>query len=489
MLAALAATFGLPRQVLAATSPQVHLGAPQPFSWDVLVAMARKLAAAPYVAPKPTPNAAPDYDSAVKATYGPAKTLAGNVRLFPAAKINAPFPVEIALVKDGQARRVVDTTGLFVGSAHSDAAGFRVMTPDGKSDWLAYMGASYFRASGSRDQYGLSARGIAIDTGSNHGEEFPNFTKFWFEETGADRVRVHALMEGPSLTGAYAFDCAKTDAGVVQDIRATLFLRKDVEQLGLAAASSMFWYDQADPHKRPDWRPEIHDSDGLAIWSGNGERVWRPLQDPAGAKMFSFRADHPKGFGLLQRDQHFDHYEDDGVFYDKRPSLWVEPQGDWGAGAVYLYEMPTKSETLDNIAVFWRGDAPARAGERRDFGYRLTWTSNDPTIDANARCINSFLGPAGIPGHEYIADGLKFVYDFAGPSLKGLTRESGVKLVSSVPQAALIAAEAYPIVGTDDMWRAMIDLKPAGLPAPDFRLFLQHEGTALTETVIQAIEP
>jgi len=452
------------------------------------VAQARALARQPYVATPESAHAAANYDEAVRLTYGDVPAVAGNIRLFPATKVGAPRPVRIAIVANGQAREIVDTSGLFVGGKNTDPVGFRVMDATGRSDWLAFQGASYFRSSGSRDQYGLSARGIAIDTGLATGEEFPDFTHFWIEQTGPDTVRVHALIDGPSLTGAYAFDCRKSQQSVTQDITAALFLRKDVEQLGLAPASSMFWYDQSSAPKQRDWRPEIHDSDGLAIWSGNGERVWRPLQNPATPQLNSLRADSPRGFGLIQRDQAFDHYQDDGVFYDRRPSLWVEPKGDWGRGAVGLFEMPTDGETLDNVALFWKADKPAKAGQRRDFAYRLTWTSKDPSADASSRCVDVYEGPGGIPGSPPLPGVRKFVFDFTGPALTGLERSSGVTAETDIPTGAIVSVVAYPVVGSDGRWRAMIDVRTASLKQAQFRLYLKRGGSALSETVIKAIE-
>jgi glucans biosynthesis protein len=486
LFAALAAASALPGGIAAAAAGR--LGAPVPFSGDLLIARARALALRPFAELPDSVRAAADYDAAVRLTYGNAQSIVGNVRLFPATRGTAPKPVRIAVVEGGQAREIIDTDGLFVGNQNTDPVGFRVMDSSDRSDWVAFQGASYFRASGSRDQYGLSARAVAIDTGLAKGEEFPGFTHFWIEQTGPDTIRVHALLDGPSLVGAYAFECRKGPNGVTQDVTATMFLRRNIAQLGLAAASSMFWYDQSTPSGRRDWRPEIHDSDGLAIWAGNGERIWRPLENPQVAKLHSLRAPSPKGFGLLQRDQAFDHYQDDGVFYDRRPSLWVEPKGDWGAGAVCLYEMPTEAETLDNIAMFWRSDKPARAGERRDFAYRLSWTSNDPTADLASRCVDIHDGPGGIPGAPPLSGVRKFVFDFEGPALVGLDRTSGVTPDTDLLKGAIVSAVAYPIAKTDARWRVMIDVRTKDLSQRQFRVFLKRGKTALSETVIKAIE-
>lgn len=482
---ALAAAGALPREALGAST--ARLGHPEPFSWDVLVSRAEQLAREAYTPPVPSSKAVANFDEAVRVTYGPADAIAQRIRLFPASN-TAVHPVTIHVVEGGKAQAVDDTAGLFVDGADADPAGFRIMDTDGRTDWLAFLSASYFRTSGSRNQYGLSARAVAIDTGLDGGEEFPAFTEFWVEHLGTDHFLIHALLDGPSLTGAFAFDSRKTSQGVEQDVKAVLFLRKDIQRLGLAPATSMFWYDESTRNAGNDWRPEIHDSDGLAIWTQDGERILRPLSNPPQATVNTFHAESPKGFGLLQRDQAFENYQDDGAFYNRRPNLWVEPAGEWGEGTVLLYEMPTDSETLDNIVAFWTPDAPARAGERRDFAYRLIWSSNDPTHDGIARCVDIFYGPAGIPGAPPIAGARKIVFDFAGPSLAGLDRESGVEAVTSLPSEAVLASSAYPVVGMKDRWRAVLDVRIDALTAPEFRIYLRRGQAALSETVIEVCE-
>ncbi|MCJ2189121.1 glucan biosynthesis protein [Novosphingobium beihaiensis] len=483
----LAAGFGLAALPAPLKAASPRFGTPQPFSWHGLVQQARRLAAAPYAAPEPPPHLAPDFDAFGKLTYGPAEALDGSIRLFPAARRIAEHAVAIHLVADGRARRLLDTTGLFTSGKQADPAGLRVMDEGLASDWLAYLGASYFRTSGSLGQYGLSARGIAVGTGTDEPEEFPAFTAFWLEPLGPGHIRIHALLDGPSLTGAYAFDCRKSAAGVQQDVQASLFFRRDIARLGLAPATSMFWYDQH--NRRADWRPEIHDSDGLAIWSGTGERIWRPLENPSAARITTFQADSPKGFGLMQRDEVFDHYQDDGAFYDRRPSLWATPSGDWGPGSVMLYEMPTDGETQDNIVAFWTSDAPARRGGQRDFAYRLNWTSRDLSEGANARCVDMFEGPAGRPGEPPVPGAHKYVFDFAGPVLAGLGRKAGIEAATDLPAEAVLASAAYPVAGMDARWRVMLDVRTTTAPRPEFRLYLKRGDSALSETVIKMIKP
>lgn len=469
-----------------------RFGPAQDFSWDWLVRQARTLAAQTYRAPALSQRPAENYDAAVRLTYGKAERIAGNIRLFPTTRDVASHPVAIHILSQGKARLLVDSTGLFVDGQAADVAGFRIMQDlsqgEAERDWLAFLGASYFRSSGASGQYGLSARAVAVNIGLQTREEFPAFTQFWIEQLGPAHYRIYALLDGPSLSGAFSCDSTLDAGGVEQQIRIALFARQDIERLGLAPITSMFWYDQGHREKQPDWRPEIHDSDGLALDLANGERIWRPLVNPPGAQVNAFEAAGMRGFGLLQRDRNFASYQDDSAFYDRRPNLWVEPQGDWGAGAVMLYEMPTSSETIDNIGAFWVGAQPLRKGQKLERAYRLRWTSADPTGAGIARLVDRFAGAAGIPGAPPVAGAQKYVFDFEGKNLAGLTRDSGVVAVTNLPDGALMHAAAYPVVGQDNRWRAMIDVKTAQAGMREFRIYLRRGNDALSETVIQPLE-
>jgi len=470
----------------AARGGKPRFGPATPFSWDRLAEQARALAARPYAPRKRAPNVSADFDAATQHAYGPAERLAGYVRLMPVTYL-APEPIRLNVVEKGMARALLATNGLFAGGAPDAPAGFRMLSENLAGDWLAFLGASYFRAVGPQGQYGLSARGVAVDTGLDGPEEFPSFTEFWIEQLSPHRFMIHAMLDGPSITGAFAFDCAREAGGVTQSVRSALFPRKDIRRLGIAPSTSMFWYDQNDRRTATDWRPEIHDSDGLAVWSGTGERVWRPLVNPPHPRVTSFRANGVKGFGLVQRDLRFADYQDDGVFYDRRPSLWVEPVGDWGEGSVMLYEMPTDTETNDNIVAFWQSDRPARAGERRDFAYRLRWMAQDPFAGDVARVVDCWTGAAGIPGHPVIAGARKYVIDFEGAGLKGLDRRSGVEAVVNVAKPALLALAAYPVEGQPGRWRVMLDIRDDAANPKELRLFLRRGSAALSETMIEPL--
>ena len=340
------------------------------------------------------------------------------------------------------------------------------------------------RSAGALDQYGLSARGLAVDTGLGHAEEFPRFSHFWLERGPGDALTIYALLDSPSVAGAWRFINRHTPAGIIQDVSFVATLRKDVERLGIAPLTSMFWYGEGSRDKAIDWRPEIHDSDGLAMLTGTGERIWRPLDNPAQPITNSFGDKDPKGFGLLQRDRNCDHYQDDGVFYEKRPSLWVEPLGPWGPGAVTLFELPTRGETDDNIVAFWTPAAPAKAGARYELQYRLHWAADDPTPMRVARAVDCWRGVAGRPGTEPIPDATRLVVDFTGPTLAGLDRSSGIEPIVSLSFGKPISSVAYPVVGATDRWRMIVDVGHKRGETTDLRAYLRRGGAALTETLL-----
>jgi glucans biosynthesis protein len=466
----------------------------EPFSWPRLQADAQALAQRRFVPPPPPPAGAStvSYDVANAVRYRDEATIwpdsAAPVRFFPLNRY-AHTPVTISLIENGRVRPFDFRRDLFAGAEHLPAdvagfSGFRLMNPGGRGDWLAFQGASYFRSAGPLAQYGLSARGLAIDTGLGRPEEFPRFSHFWIERGPADAVTVYALLDSPSVAGAWRFINDRTATGVTQDVSFVAWLRRDVERLGIAPLTSMFWYDEGSRDKAIDWRPEIHDSDGLAMLTGAGERIWRPLNNPPHPITNSFADRDPKGFGLLQRDRNFDHYQDDGVFYEKRPSLWVEPQGTWGPGAVTLFELPTRGETDDNVVAFWAPAGPARAGNRYAADYRLHWIGDEPQSAAVAHVVDCWRGVAGRPGTDPIPGATRLVADFTGPSLAGLDRSSGVEPVVSLSGAKPISSVAYPVVGTQNRWRLIVDIPYKSGETRDLRAYLRRGGTALAETLL-----
>lgn len=499
-------------KIMAASGiPENEFAPPVAFSFDGLEEKAQLLADASYeppVAPSPDVLAQIDYDQYQRIRYRTDRTVqvdsAGHypVQLFHLSHY-ATNPVRISLVQGGQARELIYNQDLFEIPAGHPAeglrvgagfAGFRIMAEDLKTDWFAAMGASYFRTSGPYNQYGLSARGIAIDTATSKPEQFPRFTHFWLEGSAAadGPMVIYALLDGPSIAGAYRMETKRvTDSGgvhrIVMEIEARLHIRADIDRVGIAPFSSMFWYGEDSRQQPRDWRPEIHDSDGLAVLTGSGERIWRPILNPPHVLTNTFSDRDPKGFGLLQRDRDFVHYLDDGVFYERRPSVWVEPLDPWGEGAVHLIELPTGDETWDNIVAYWCPKEKFRAGQRRVFRYRLSWLDDIPFPETLARTIGTWSGIGGPPGlnfNERPVGTRKFVIDFFGNVFDGLSRDSGVELVVSCSRGVISGVATYPVVDQRHRWRAMFDLKEEGVEPIDLRAYLRKGGSALTETWI-----
>jgi periplasmic glucans biosynthesis protein len=269
-------------------------------------------------------------------------------------------------------------------------SGFRVRYPinrqDSSEEFLVFQGASYFRAVARDQLYGLSARGLALATGSAEGEEFPVFRHLWIHEPepAATNLRIHALLDSPSVSGAFEF-VVHPGAETVIDVQSVLFPRRDLPAAGIAPLTSMYYFGPANRRFIDDFRNAVHDSSGLQMVTGDGVRLWRPLDNPPTLQMSSFSDSDPRGFGLAQRERNFGHYEDAHARYERRPSGWVVPKGDWGEGAVVLVEIPTLSEFHDNIVAFWQPAEPLAGGGEHRFDYRLHWSDQPPDQPPLAR--------------------------------------------------------------------------------------------------------
>lgn len=497
-----------------------HLSRAEKFDYAWLKGQARHLAAQAYAAPSqklPAAVEALDWDDYQAIRYRDEHALwAPTAGGKGGAKFRAKFfhlglyfhePVQIYEVENGLAQEIAYDPGMFdYGKSGLDGkalpedlgfAGFRVnFAPDWQRDVFAFLGASYFRAVGGEFQYGLSARGLAVDCGLPRPEEFPVFRKFWLEKPAqqSGTLTVYALLDSPSISGAYRF-LIKPGNTLTMDVDAALYPRTQIERLGIAPLTSMFQYGENDRRAANDWRPEIHDSDGLSLWLGNGEWVWRPLNNPATLRFNAFLDDNPRGFGLMQRDRNFDHYQDDGVFYDRRPSLWVEPmggnvKGGWGKGSVQLVEIPTTDETFDNIVAFWNPDEKTKAGEELLFAYRLHWGARMPYASPLANVAATWTGPGGVVGKQRTHFSWRFVVDFAGDNLKRLGRNAKITSVITASRGEIELSSVRPLDSLKG-YRAMFDIKPGEEKAPiDLRLYLADEkGRALSETWLYQWSP
>jgi periplasmic glucans biosynthesis protein len=499
----------------AAAAPAAAAAPSQPFDYAWLKGQAHKLAGNAYQASQdtlPPAMAKLSYDQYQSLRFRTDHALWGNAGLafrLQFFHVGRSFtePVRLYEIVDGQSREIVYDPAMFefdkagidpkVMHDHVGFAGFRVQfVTDWRDDVAAFLGASYFRAVGSDTrQYGLSARALAVDTAFPRPEEFPRFTAFWFERPAKDSgtLTLYALMDSPSITGALRFQIAPGGTQVM-DIDSALYPRKPIERLGIAPLTSMFFYGENDRRGANDWRPEIHDSDGISMWTGAGEWIWRPLTNPAQLHFSSYLDDNPRGFGLLQRDRDWDHYQDDGVYYDRRPSLWVEPKpgpnGGWGKGSVQLVEIPTVDETFDNIVAFWNPLEKPKPGQELLFSYRLYWGTHMPYASALAQTIATRTGIGGTVGQKRQYYSWHFAVDFAGGELGALPKDAAVEAVITTSRGQTEHVTAH-YVEEFHGYRALFDVRPPddNVEPIDLRLYLRINGRPLTETWIYLWTP
>jgi glucans biosynthesis protein len=301
---------------------------------------------------------------------------------------------------------------------------FPLNTPGYKDETLVFLGASYFRGLGQNQRFGLSARGLAIDTAESTGEEFPRFVEFWVERPAptATELTVYALLDSPRAAGAYRF-VVRPGVSTVLDVDGKLFLRKEVAKLGLAPLTSMFFFGGNQRSPREDFRPRVHDSQGLSIHTGAKEWIWRPLVNPKRLLVTSYAVTDPKGFGLMQRERRFDSYQDLEARYDLRPSAWVEPKGSWGQGRIELVQIPVPDETNDNIVAYWVPGRPLKPKEPFAFGYRVLWQKDREIRPAAAWVRATHRGR----GYTKAEDGtIELHVDFEGGALGRLPAAADV---------------------------------------------------------------
>ncbi|MGR3465427.1 glucan biosynthesis protein [Limimaricola sp.] len=404
-------------------------------------------------------------------------------------------PVQLFHLQDGMARPMEFGTQDFeyhgrLGEKAREVAelpgvaGFRLNAPlnrpDREDELVAFLGASYFRALGRDSRYGLSARGVAIDTATSNAEEFPRFTRFWLEP-GAEAVTIYAALESETLTGAYRL-VVRPGAETEIEVTARLFFRRAPEQLGVAPLTSMYLFSETNRAAFDDYRPAVHDSDGLRIERRDGDVLWRPLSNPPRLASSYFGEESPRGFGLHQRDRAFASYQDSGARYDRRPSLRIEPIGDWGRGAVRLVEIPTDLEANDNIVAFWVPEAQIAAGDEREFAYRMRWGDLPPDPDAEiAYVVETRAGAGGVSGVESEAGTRKFVIDLKGGALDRLTADAQIALRAQA-HGGEILSQTLERIEASGQWRAVLDVAAPEGATVELSAHVAGFGRKLSET-------
>ncbi|NYZ62181.1 glucan biosynthesis protein [Luteimonas deserti] len=393
--------------------------------------------------------------------------------------------VDVYAVANGEASPVPFSTSQFdytpdAAPAIGDIgfAGFRLHTALNRADYMdelcAFLGASYFRAVARGLGYGLSARGLALGSGDPGPEEFPVFRAFWLHrpEPGGTMITVDALLDSPSVAGAFRF-LITPGGDTVFEVDARLYPRVPLTNAGIAPLTSMFHFDASGRRDVDDYRPAVHDSDGLGIASRDGSSVWRPLHNPRTLQHSGFQGATPRGFGLMQRKRDFADFEDAEAHYERRPSAWVEPLDDWGAGEVHLVEIPTADEYHDNIVLFWR---PARAmlpGVEHRWRYRLHWTAEHRWQPELAHVTATRIGavPRTTSGARLV------VIDLAG----GPGRETaGLEVDHRASAGAIRNAVVHARPGGG--WRLAFEFEPQGHAVAELSVRLLEGGRAVSET-------
>lgn len=477
----------------------------QPFDFEMVRAKARDLAAKPYQEVKanlPEELTVLDYDQHRDIRFARDKgpwfghNLPFEVQFFHLGSIFTA-PVQINEIRRGRVQPLNYAADYFdfgKNRVHPGKwgdigyAGFRLHYPLNSSKYMdelvSFLGASYFRALGKGQKYGLSARGLAIDTAVQTGEEFPVFEEFWIERPrrGAAEIRVYALLNSKSVTGAYLFTI-QPGLSTTMDVSATLYPREKINKLGIAPLTSMYLFGENSKNKFDDHRMEVHDSDGLLVWNGNDEWLWRPLDNSKYLRISSFEDDNPHGFGLMQRDRKPEHYLDFEAMYEQRPSLWVEPLENWGKGSVQLVEIPSIQEIHDNIVAFWIPEQEIVPGKEYRFNYRLHWTGDVPIDSGLAKVEATYSGIGGVSGMLDV-DKRKFVIDFSAPKIHGLNWEQEIKdgkimADVSISEGKFLGAHLMfnPVSKAPTLY---MDFRPNGKTA-EIRAVLRRDGKPVSE--------
>ncbi|MDF3072766.1 MAG: opgG [Alphaproteobacteria bacterium] len=467
--------------------------AAEPFSAERVKELARALATKPWQASKDalSPTLAKiGYDDYRALRFKPDQALwAGQDLPFTVHLFHRGFlykeRVEIFEVDNGIAQPVAYRPEMFdlskIGSvAEGDRgfAGFRLHAPMNRPDYhdevAVFLGASYFRAVGKHHRYGLSARGLAIKTAEQTGEEFPRFTSFWLEKprSQAGEIVIHALLDSRSTTGAYRFAIRPGEATIVE-VESTLFPRVEIAQVGIAPLTSMFFFAASDRGGIDDFRPSVHDSDGLSIWTGSGEQIWRPISNPGLLQAANFLDVDPRGFGLMQRQRSFAAFQDLEARYERRPSLWIETLGKWGKGGVSLIEIPTTSEIHDNIVAFWRPEKPLAAKGEHSFAYRMHWCWDAPWKSDLAHVTDTRIGAS------FVQNRWLFVIETEGDVLRRDAKDRRGQVEANAGKIHNVVSQLNPVTGG---WRLSFELEPESARVIELRARLMDGDQPVSET-------
>lgn len=481
--------------------------APRPFSFERLIDQTRALAKAAYVAPAALPEALTNlgHEAYAKLRFKPeaeiwANSPAYRLRLF---MPGGPYKsaVRINLVSDGMARPIRLDPAMFDLSSLEQPidlppelgfAGFRVVypfeRPDNFTELLTFLGYSYFRALGRGTNFGTSARGLALNTGLGRQEEFPVFREFWLQEPSqpSDPLTIFALLDSTNVAGAFRFDIVVRENTRIA-VDANLFFRGDVEQVGVAPLTGMFFFGPNDRADVDDYREAAYSSSGLLHWAGSGEVLWRPFVNPSDLRMSVFADENPRGFGMAQRPRDPKAYDDIESAFQLKPNVWVEPRGTWGKGSVRLIEIPTPDENNQNIVAFWTPADPVKAGQEVRMSYALVWSLPPAIAPGLATVATTRIGDARrLDGS--LRDGVRtIVIDYDVPAADQMPPLDKIQPDVWIGNGEIESTqlEANPINGG---WRLIMAVRPGSSDAVEMRVVLEENERALSETWLYRLD-
>jgi glucans biosynthesis protein len=486
--------------------PGFALADPAPFDPAMVADAARALSKQPFkAAPADVPEAFKNlnYEQyvAIRLRPGAAIWAFDNVG-FALEPLHRGFifstPMQINLVSDGQARRIVYDPALFTYGKLTPPpnlgdigfSGFRVLVPQGEgrlsgrlSELATFQGASFFRAVARGQNLGTMARALSLKTADPRGEEFPAFRAVWIERPtlAANALVVYAVIDSESVTGAYRFTLRPGEATII-DTEFTLFTRTAVDNVGIATMSATHLSGAIDPRRIDDLRPNVSEVGGLQILTGKGEWIWRPVSNPDTLQISTFVDENPRGFGFLQRDRSFDHYQDDDQRWEARPSLWIEPIGDWSSGGVQLVEIPSESEVNDNIIAYWKPKLGLAAGSETAFAYRQFWCWSPPERPSLAIAVLSRSGRGSSAKRR------RFVVEFSGEILALPQNSAALKANLSASPGSIAWVRTF-ISADKATCRVLFELDPGGESYSELRLVLESDGKPISETWIYRWTP
>lgn len=477
----------------AARASAEPLGPPAPFAAENVLARAQELAKSPFKPPHaalPDPFGGLTFEQYAAIRRNPGTAIWGDGHSgFALEPLHRGFvfatPMDIHLVEAGQARKVIYDRSLYEFGKISvppelpdlGFSGVRILRGGGGEGWkdaAIFQGATFFRSLARGQTYGVTARGLSIRTGDARGEEFPLFRALWIEKPSpsSDALLIHALLDSESLTGAFRFTLRVGDATII-DTELTLFARVAVDHLGLGSMTATYLFGPLDHFRPDDVRKKVFDVNGLQILNGAGEWIWRPVANRQTLQISAFGDQNPRGFGLLQRNRNFDSFGDDEAHWELRPSLWIEPIGDWGAGEVVLIEIPSDSENNDNIIAQWRPKAGLAAGASASFAYRQFWCWTPPARPDRAVAVSSRVGKIG--------KRRRFVVEFVSDLFADPQKAAEVTAAIDANPGQIVAIRVYSYKDRRSV-RVVFDLDPGSETYSEIRLVLKAANQPVSET-------